>query len=57
MHDLKVWPNVEVDGAVQTTTPGKTPGKEDQMSRLAKVSTSHGKPVHYTAIPASGPFS
>ena len=38
MHDLKVWPGIEADGSVQTTTPGKTPGKEDQMSRLAKVS-------------------
>ena len=38
MHDLKVWANVEADGAPPTTTPGKTSGKEDEMGRLAKVS-------------------
>jgi hypothetical protein len=37
MHDLKVWPNVPADGNLDTTTPGKTSGKEDEMSRLAKV--------------------
>ena len=41
MHDLKVWADIEADGRVSTTTttPGKTPGKEDQMSRLSKVNT------------------
>ncbi|XP_074851938.1 phosphatidylinositol 3-kinase catalytic subunit type 3 isoform X1 [Carettochelys insculpta] len=38
MHDLKVWPNVEADGAEPTKTPGRTSStlSEDQMSRLAK---------------------
>lgn len=40
MHDLKVWANVEADGATPTTTPGKPSGKEDEMGRLAKVSYS-----------------
>ena len=38
MHDLKVWPDVAADGDRDTTTPGKTSGREDEMSRLAKVS-------------------
>ena len=37
MHDLKVWANIEADGSMPTTTPGKTSGKEDEMGRLAKV--------------------
>ena len=37
MHDLKVWPDVVADGNKDTTTPGKTSGREDEMSRLAKV--------------------
>ena len=37
MHDLKVWPNVEADPDVKSTTPGKTKDNNDQMSRLAKV--------------------
>ena len=37
MHDLKVWANVPADGNPDTTTTGKTSGKEDEMSRLAKV--------------------
>ena len=39
MHDLKVWPGVDADGGHVTTTPGKASGKEDEMSRLAKVSS------------------
>lgn len=39
MHDLKVWPGVEGDGADPTATPGRTSSSltEDQMGRLAKV--------------------
>ena len=37
MHDLKVWPNIEADPDVKSTTPGKTKDSNDQMSRLAKV--------------------
>ena len=37
MHDLRVWPGVEGDGADPSTTPGKTSGKANEMSRLAKV--------------------
>ena len=37
MHDLRVWPGVEGDGHDPSTTPGKTSGKDDEMSRLAKV--------------------
>lgn len=39
MHDLKVWPGVEGDGADPTATPGRTSSNltEDQMGRLAKV--------------------
>lgn len=37
MHDLRVWPGVESDGHLPTTTPGKTLSNEDQMNRLAKV--------------------
>ena len=37
MHDLKVWPNVEADPDIKSTTPGKTKDSNDQMSRLAKV--------------------
>ncbi|TSN12224.1 Phosphatidylinositol 3-kinase catalytic subunit type 3 [Bagarius yarrelli] len=38
MHDLKVWPGVEGDGAETTSTPGRTSSTlgEDQMGRLAK---------------------
>ncbi|CAG5083173.1 Similar to pik3c3: Phosphatidylinositol 3-kinase catalytic subunit type 3 (Xenopus laevis) [Cotesia congregata] len=38
MLDLRVWPNVEADGSVPTTTQGKArdAGKE-QMQRLAKL--------------------
>ena len=41
MHDLRVWPEVVADGNYPTTTPGKTSGKEDEMSRLAKLSKKH----------------
>lgn len=41
MHDLRVWPNLEADGSDPTTTPGKCSGKEDEMSRLAKLSKKH----------------
>lgn len=41
MHDLKVWPNVEADPSVMSTTPGKTKDSNDQMSRLAKVCTQY----------------
>ena len=37
MHDLRVWPGVEGDGSDPSKTPGKRSGKEDEMSRLAKV--------------------
>ncbi|XP_061769625.1 phosphatidylinositol 3-kinase catalytic subunit type 3 isoform X3 [Nerophis ophidion] len=38
MHDLKVWPGVEGDGAEATSTPGRTNSSltEEQMGRLAK---------------------
>ncbi|KAK2177654.1 hypothetical protein NP493_587g04000 [Ridgeia piscesae] len=41
MHDLRVWPGVEGDGHDPSTTPGKTSGKDDEMSRLAKLSRKH----------------
>uniref|UniRef100_A0A3Q3E069 Phosphatidylinositol 3-kinase catalytic subunit type 3 n=1 Tax=Labrus bergylta TaxID=56723 RepID=A0A3Q3E069_9LABR len=43
MHDLKVWPGVEGDGAEPTTTPGRTSSSltEDQMGRLAKLTKAH----------------
>ncbi|XP_067888737.1 phosphatidylinositol 3-kinase catalytic subunit type 3 isoform X2 [Heterodontus francisci] len=43
MHDLKVWPNVEADGAEPTKTAGRTSSNvsEDQMSRLAKLTKAH----------------
>jgi len=37
MHDLKVWVGVEADGSISSTTPGKTGGQLDEMSRVAKV--------------------
>ena len=37
MHDLKVWANLEADGSIPSTTPGKISGKDDDMGRLAKV--------------------
>lgn len=37
MHDLKVWADVEADGSSATTTPGKTTGQADEMSRISKV--------------------
>ncbi|XP_046749472.1 phosphatidylinositol 3-kinase catalytic subunit type 3 [Diprion similis] len=42
MLDLRVWPGVEADGNVPTTTPGKARdhGKE-QMQRLAKLAKKH----------------
>lgn len=42
MLDLRVWPGVEADGSVPTTTPGKARdhGKE-QMQRLAKLAKKH----------------
>ncbi|KAG7203552.1 hypothetical protein KM043_013600 [Ampulex compressa] len=42
MLDLRVWPGVEADGNMPTTTPGKTRdhGKE-QMQRLAKLAKKH----------------
>ncbi|XP_032217979.2 phosphatidylinositol 3-kinase catalytic subunit type 3 [Nematostella vectensis] len=43
MHDLKVWPGVEADGKMPTSTPGKTTATEDQMNRLAKLSKKHHK--------------
>ena len=41
MHDLRVWPNVEADGHYPTSTLGKSSGKENEMSRLAKLSKKH----------------
>ncbi|XP_077598670.1 phosphatidylinositol 3-kinase catalytic subunit type 3 [Stigmatopora nigra] len=43
MHDLKVWPGVEGDGAEVTATPGRTTNSltEDQMGRLAKLTKAH----------------
>ncbi|ELU04838.1 hypothetical protein CAPTEDRAFT_155274 [Capitella teleta] len=41
MHDLRVWKDVEGDGSVVTTTPGKASRMQDQMSRLAKLSRKH----------------
>lgn len=42
MLDLRVWPGVEADGGVPTSTPGKArdDGKE-QMQRLAKLVKKH----------------
>ncbi|KMQ95992.1 phosphatidylinositol 3-kinase catalytic subunit type 3 [Lasius niger] len=42
MLDLRVWPGVEADGGVSTSTPGKARdhGKE-QMQRLAKLVKKH----------------
>ena len=37
MHDLKVWVGVEADGSGLSTTPGKTSGQLDEMSRVAKA--------------------
>jgi hypothetical protein len=37
MYDLKVWAGVEADGSTATTTPGKTVGMADEMSRISKV--------------------
>ncbi|XP_070542785.1 phosphatidylinositol 3-kinase catalytic subunit type 3-like [Ptychodera flava] len=44
MHDLRVWPDIEADGSLNTTTPGKSSGRnDDQMSRLAKLTKKHRK--------------
>ncbi|KYN42592.1 Phosphatidylinositol 3-kinase catalytic subunit type 3 [Trachymyrmex septentrionalis] len=42
MLDLRVWPGIEADGSVPTSTPGKARdhGKE-QMQRLAKLVKKH----------------
>ncbi|KAL2743089.1 phosphatidylinositol 3-kinase catalytic subunit type 3 isoform X2 [Vespula maculifrons] len=42
MLDLRVWPGVEADGNISTSTPGKARdhGKE-QMQRLAKLAKKH----------------
>lgn len=42
MLDLRVWPGIEADGSVLSSTPGKTKdhGKE-QMQRLAKLVKKH----------------
>ncbi|KAK2583427.1 hypothetical protein KPH14_009407 [Odynerus spinipes] len=42
MLDLRVWPGVEADGSICTSTPGKARdhGKE-QMQRLAKLAKKH----------------
>ena len=40
MHDMKVWVGVEADGSGSSTTPGKMSGQLDEMSRVAKVSTT-----------------
>ena len=37
MHDLKIWPDMEADGNCPTSTHGKASGKEDEMTRLSKV--------------------
>ena len=36
-HRLFLWPGVEADGSVETTTPSKL-GKRDEMGRLEKAS-------------------
>lgn len=41
MHDLQVWPNVVADPCPQSTTPGKSKDKNDQMSRLLKLSKKY----------------
>lgn len=42
MFDLRVWPNVEADGAESTKTPGKCKdSSEHQMQRLAKLAKKH----------------
>ncbi|CAK9804973.1 Phosphatidylinositol 3-kinase catalytic subunit type 3 [Anthophora plagiata] len=42
MLDLRVWPGVEADGSVPTTTPGKTRDRgKEQMQRLAKLVKKH----------------
>ncbi|XP_038078977.1 phosphatidylinositol 3-kinase catalytic subunit type 3-like [Patiria miniata] len=43
MHDLKVWPGVEGDGSVSTSTPGKSDDGREQMSSLSKLTKKHHK--------------
>lgn len=38
-HRLLLWPDVEADGSLETTTPSKMV-TQDEMGRLEKVSTS-----------------
>lgn len=39
MYDLRVWPNQEADGNINTTTPGKgkSSSKNNQMQRFGKL--------------------
>ncbi|ESO00877.1 hypothetical protein HELRODRAFT_113006 [Helobdella robusta] len=42
MYDLKVWPKKEGDGRWNNnSTPGKLKSKDDEMSRLAKLTKKH----------------
>ncbi|GAB1609342.1 phosphatidylinositol 3-kinase catalytic subunit type 3-like [Argonauta hians] len=41
MHDLQVWPNVTADPSSNSSTPGKSKDKNDQMSRLLKLSKKY----------------
>ncbi|CAK9810048.1 Phosphatidylinositol 3-kinase catalytic subunit type 3 [Anthophora quadrimaculata] len=54
MLDLRVWPGVEADGSVPTTTPGKTRDRgKEQMQRLAKLVKKHRNEVTMDSIPYS----
>ncbi len=39
-HRLLLWPGVEADGSIETTTPSKL-AVQDEMGRLEKVSVLH----------------
>uniref|UniRef100_T1JEU2 Phosphatidylinositol 3-kinase catalytic subunit type 3 n=1 Tax=Strigamia maritima TaxID=126957 RepID=T1JEU2_STRMM len=41
MHDLKLWPDVEADAKLASTTPGKNVESKEQMNRLAKLTKKH----------------
>jgi phosphatidylinositol 3-kinase len=36
-HRLLLWPGIEADGSVESTTPSKIPGTTDEMGRLEKL--------------------
>jgi hypothetical protein len=39
-HRLLLWPGVEADGSIETTTPSKL-AVQDEMGRLEKASAFH----------------